>query len=68
MKEILLNQRTYTLKLKRIQICDLILAMTCLAAGNPDATKWQKLHDELVVQLNNQDIARIEAARKEAEA
>jgi hypothetical protein len=66
MKEILLNQRTYTLK--RIQICDLILAMTCLTVGNPDATKWQKLHDALVDQLNDQDIARIEAARKEAEA
>ena len=40
------NQKTVTLKLKRIDICDLLLACTLISAES-DATKWDKLHDKL---------------------
>ena len=40
------NEKTVTLKLKRIEVCDLLLATT-LIANESDATKWHRLHDKL---------------------
>lgn len=48
------NQQTRTLKLPRIALCDLLLATTILAE-NTDGTKWEKLHDEIRRQLDEQD-------------
>lgn len=45
-----------TLQVKRIDICDLMLA--CLAAkerANDGGTKWDRLHDELKKQLDELD-------------
>ena len=40
------NQKTVTLKLKRIEVCDLLLA--CTLIGNEcDGEKWETLHDKL---------------------
>ena len=40
------NEKTVTLKLKRIELCDLILACTSLKHST-DATKWGSLRDKL---------------------
>lgn len=51
-----MNEFKTTLQLKRIDICDLMLA--CLAAkelANDDGKKWITLHDELKRQLNELD-------------
>ena len=40
------NLKTVTLKLKRIEICDLLLACTLISAES-NAEKWDKLHDKL---------------------
>lgn len=40
------NEKTVTLKLKRIDVCDLLLACTLISAES-NATKWDKLHDKL---------------------
>lgn len=46
-----LNQKTVTLKLKRIEICDLLLACTSVSSALHDeghsAEKWDALHDKL---------------------
>ncbi len=50
------NEFKTTLQVKRIDICDLMLA--CLAAkdlANDSGTKWDRLHDELERQLNELD-------------
>lgn len=50
------NEFKTTLQVKRIDICDLMLA--CLAAkelANDSGTKWDRLHDELKRQLNELD-------------
>lgn len=50
------NEFKTTLQVKRIDICNLMLA--CLAAkelANDDGNKWVKLHDELKRQLNELD-------------
>jgi len=47
----MINQKTMTLKLKRIDVCDLMLACTIIGQGT-DAKKWGKLHDMLKVQLD----------------
>lgn len=41
-----LNEKTVTLKLKRIDVCDLLLATTALS-NDVDAEKWKLLHDKL---------------------
>lgn len=41
-----LNEKTVTLKLKRIDVCNLILATNALA-DDVDAEKWKLLHDKL---------------------
>ena len=40
------NQKTVTLNLKRIDLCDLLLACTLISAQS-NAQKWDKLHDKL---------------------
>ena len=40
------NEKTVTLKLKRIEVCDLLLACTLISAES-DAQRWDKLHDKL---------------------
>ena len=50
------NEFKTTLQVKRIDICDLMLA--CLAAKDlayDSGTKWDRLHDELERQLNELD-------------
>lgn len=50
------NEFNTNLQVKRIDICDLMLA--CLAAkelANDDGKKWDRLHDELKRQLNELD-------------
>lgn len=49
------NQFETHLKLRRIDICDLMLA--CLAAKEmaPTTKKWDRLHDELKKQLAELD-------------
>ena len=46
------NMRTRTLKLSRIQVCDLLIATTALREFGE---KWEKLHDEIRNQLDKQD-------------
>ena len=41
------NEKTVTLKLKRIEVCDLMLACTIIKHSNESTTKWGKLHDKL---------------------
>lgn len=55
----MLNYENYTLNLKRIEVCDLLLA--CLAAqnsANDGGKKWERLHDEIKKQLEEQDSQR----------
>lgn len=50
------NNFKTTIEVKRIDICDLMLA--CLAAqeaANDGGAKWQRLHDELKRQLDELD-------------
>ena len=49
-----LNERTYTIKIKRIDVCDLLLACTAVAEES-NAKKWSELHDLLKKQLEEQD-------------
>lgn len=48
------NQRTVTLKLARIDVCDLLLACTAIACES-DAYKWEVLHDKLLTILEDFD-------------
>ena len=55
----MLNQKTISLKLKRIDVCDLMLA--CLAVSDAmkqdgqTAEKWDALHDKLEKIINEFD-------------
>ena len=40
------NEKTVTLKLKRIEVCDLLLATGIIARGS-DAIRWDLLHSKL---------------------
>ena len=40
------NEKTVTLKLKRIELCDLILATTIIKQSS-QATKWETLREKL---------------------
>ena len=42
-----LNLKTVSLKLKRIEVCDLMLACTVLSDNNENTKKWNDLHDKL---------------------
>lgn len=48
MFETMLNAKTVTVKMRRIDLCDLLMACTALdTATEADNTKWAKLHDKL---------------------
>ena len=47
MFETSLNQKTVSLKLKRIEVCDLMLACTVLSDNIENTKKWNDLHDKL---------------------
>lgn len=49
-----LNQRTVTLKLKRIDVCNLLLATTSLSEGE-NREHWRALHDKLKEILDDFD-------------
>ena len=46
------NQVTVTIKLQRIDLCDLLLACAVLT---DHGSKWQKLHDKLLTELDRVD-------------
>ena len=50
------NERTVTLKLKRIEVCNLLLACTALAEGE-NRKHWEELHDKLFSILDEYDNA-----------
>lgn len=57
-----LNQRTVNIKLKRIDVCDLLIACLIAEAASKadggtdcDSNKWSKLHTLLKEQLDNFD-------------
>lgn len=54
-----LNQRTVTVSMKRIDLCDLMLACTnaahSLEKEGKTATKWHNLHDKLKNALDQFD-------------
>lgn len=49
-----LNQKTVTLKLKRIEVCNLLIACTALSDGE-HREHWKELHDKLEEILNEFD-------------
>jgi len=51
-----LNQKTVTVKMKRIELCDLLVACTALdKETSADNHKWAKLHDKLKAVLDEFD-------------
>lgn len=51
------NNRTYTIKLKRRDVCALLVACTCaMWSDDTDSEKWGKLHYEIKKQLDKQDV------------
>lgn len=48
------NQRTMEITLKRIDVCDLLIACTVIS-NNSDSEKWRELHDKLAAQLDEFD-------------
>lgn len=40
------NGRTVTMRLKRIEVCDLLIALTAVADSS-EAKKWGALHDKI---------------------
>ena len=59
MYETTLNQKTVRLTLKRIEVCDLLLACTAVSASlreeGQTAKKWDDLHDKLSAILKEFD-------------
>lgn len=49
-----LNEKTVTIKLKRIEVCDLLIATTSLKHSSK-AEKWSRLHDRLLEMLHDFD-------------
>lgn len=41
-----LNERTVNMRMKRLDLCDLMLACTALNQGS-DTKRWEELHDKL---------------------
>lgn len=53
------NERTVSVKIRRIDLCDLLLACTVLdCKTDPDTKKWAKLHDKLAAILDEFDSKR----------
>lgn len=51
-----LNEKTVTVKMKRIDLCNLMLACTVLDnATDENTTKWATLHDQLKEILDDFD-------------
>lgn len=51
-----LNEKTVTVKMKRHDLCELMLACTALdRATDKHTTKWAKLHDQLKEILDDFD-------------
>lgn len=54
-----LNQKTVTVKLKRIELCDLMMACTAVAvatqADGQTGAKWEYLHDKLKTIIDDFD-------------
>ena len=50
------NEKIVTLKLRRIDVCDLLLACSLISAES-DAQKWDKLHEKLKQILDDFDEA-----------
>lgn len=50
-----LNLKTVSLKLKRIEVCDLMLACTVLSDATENTKKWNDLHDKLSKILKEYD-------------
>lgn len=51
-----INAKTVTVKIKRIDLCDLLLACTVLDDATPgDVSKWGKLHEKLKEILDDFD-------------
>lgn len=50
------NEKIVTVKIKRIELCDLLLACTALDdVIDENTTKWAKLHDKLKEILDDFD-------------
>lgn len=45
------NQKTMTVKLSRIEVCDLLLACAACEAET-EAKKWGELHEKILKQLD----------------
>ncbi len=43
----MLNEKTVTVKIKRGDLCDLLLACSALSRVPDSAKKWKRLHDQL---------------------
>lgn len=51
-----LNEKTVIVKMKRIDLCDLLIACTAFdRATDKNTTKWAKLHDRLKEILDDFD-------------
>lgn len=48
------NQRTITVKMKRLELCDLLVALS-VVTENGASDKYKRLHDELIKQLDEFD-------------
>lgn len=55
----MLNEKTVTLKMRRIDLCDLMLAVSAVS-NSSDAKKWDDLHELLKRQLEAFDAKHIE--------
>lgn len=56
MRNEMLNGMTMNVNLKRIEICDLMIACTCAEySANDGGKKWKNLHDKLEQMLNEFD-------------
>lgn len=45
-----------TIKLKRIEVCDLMLACTVLSDATEDEKKWEDLHEKLKEMIDRFDV------------
>ena len=51
----MINDKTYTVKITRHELCDLLLATTAASENSGGAKKWSELHETLKAQLIKQD-------------
>ena len=48
------NERTVNVKISRIELCDILIALTAISEGGY-SKKWDKLHDKLEKILDDWD-------------